>query len=99
MLEAEDFVRHTISIPKIPTRTAAKVPSGAAARREAGLFSTLSHFLSLSSPNSIDEFANAQPTEEEVQAESVAAECIRACRLEELERDSRSVTGVQWLVK
>ncbi|KAJ3048959.1 GDP/GTP exchange factor for ARF, partial [Rhizophlyctis rosea] len=89
MLEAEDFVRHTISIPKIPTRAATKMVSGAAARREAGLFSTLSHFLSLSSPNSVDEFANAEPTEEEVQAESVAAECLRACRVEELERDSR----------
>ncbi|KAJ3033358.1 GDP/GTP exchange factor for ARF [Rhizophlyctis rosea] len=91
MLEAEDFIRRTIPIPKIPSRSAAKVSNNAAARREAGLFSTLSHFLSLSSPNSIDEFANAEPTEEEVRAESIGSECVRACKIEELLRDSRLV--------
>ncbi|KAI8832005.1 hypothetical protein BC829DRAFT_449182 [Chytridium lagenaria] len=74
LLTADDFVQRSITN---------------ASRRETGLFSTLSHFLSLSSSSSNEEVEEYEPTAEELDAERFTVECITSCRIEELFADSR----------
>ncbi|KAI8371498.1 uncharacterized protein BYT42DRAFT_595024 [Radiomyces spectabilis] len=82
MLQVEDFLSGTTSIPLKPkTPVAPKQPN----RRDGSLLSALSSYLL--SPYSHDESYRADPTEEEVVSTMCAVDCIVACRLEELFTD------------
>ncbi|KAJ3249664.1 GDP/GTP exchange factor for ARF, partial [Borealophlyctis nickersoniae] len=92
MLQAEYFFRGPTPIPKLvmPSPTKSTAGGNANARQQgAGLFSTLTNFLSLSSPNSADDVEDGEPTPEEVESESLVLECVRACRVKDLVDDSR----------
>ncbi|KAJ3208352.1 GDP/GTP exchange factor for ARF [Dinochytrium kinnereticum] len=91
LLTADDFVQRSVKIPRlidVPPKERNSVTNSS--RREgAGLFSTLSHFLSLSSSSANDEIEEYEPTAEELDAERFTVECITSCRIEELFADSR----------
>ncbi|SAL99274.1 hypothetical protein [Absidia glauca] len=82
MLQVEDFLSGTTSIPLKPKNIA---PSRQQPRRDGSLLSTLSSYLL--SPYSNDETYRADPTEEEVESTMCAVDCVAACRLEELFND------------
>jgi brefeldin A-resistance guanine nucleotide exchange factor 1 len=84
MLQVEDFLSGTTSIPLKPKNIA---PSRQQPRRDGSLLSTLSSYLL--SPYSNDETYRADPTEEEVESTMCAVDCVAACRLEELFNDIR----------
>ncbi|KAJ3094625.1 GDP/GTP exchange factor for ARF [Phlyctochytrium planicorne] len=89
LLNADDFVQRSVKIPKLNQGQKGRNSVSSASRREAGLFSTLSHFLSLSSSAGNDDSDYYEPTAEELDAERFTVECITACRIEELFADSR----------
>jgi hypothetical protein len=82
MLETDDFVKGTIAIPIIP------VPELQSSKnKEAsgpGFFST---FAQLFSGGADPEYYEPHP--EDVEAESVAFECIRFCHVEDIFMDSK----------
>lgn len=86
MLQVEDFVSGTTSIPLKPK---SPPPSKQQNRRDGSLLSTLSSYLL--SPYSSDESYRADPTEEEVESTMCAVDCITACKLEELLSEMRLV--------
>ncbi|KAG0170045.1 GDP/GTP exchange factor for ARF [Apophysomyces sp. BC1015] len=85
MLQVEDFVSGTTSIPLKPKNPA---PSRQQNRRDGSLLSTLSAYLL--APYSNDETYRPDPTEEEVESTMCAVDCVVACRLEELFTDISS---------
>ncbi|KAI9027406.1 hypothetical protein CLU79DRAFT_697591 [Phycomyces nitens] len=82
MLQVEDFLSGTISIPLKPK---SPVPSKQPNRRDGSLLSTLSSYLL--SPYSSDESYRSDPTEEEVEAAMAAMLCVTAFKLEQLFTD------------
>ncbi|KAI8082800.1 uncharacterized protein BX664DRAFT_366573 [Halteromyces radiatus] len=82
MLQVEDFVSGTTSIPLKPKNI---TQSRQQQRRDGSLLSTLSSYLL--SPYSNDETYRADPTEEEVESTMCAVDCVAACRLEDLFND------------
>ncbi|KAJ3016867.1 GDP/GTP exchange factor for ARF [Thoreauomyces humboldtii] len=89
MITAEDFVRGSIVIPRVPelTKVTRSTPA-TSAKREAGLFSTLSNFLSLSS-SSGDDWADYEATPEEIESQRKARHCVASCKIEVLLSDTR----------
>ncbi|KAF9437726.1 GDP/GTP exchange factor for ARF [Entomortierella beljakovae] len=84
MLEVEDFLAGTTMIPlKAPVVPEVKDK----VRQDSSLLSTLSSYL-LSSSYSY-ETAREEPTAEEVESTRCTADCVAACRLEELFTDIR----------
>lgn len=79
MLQVEDFLSGTTSIPLKPKSPA---PAKQQNRRDGSLLSTLSSYLL--SPYSNDETYRADPTEEEMENTMCAVDCVAACKLEEL---------------
>ncbi|KAF7725729.1 GDP/GTP exchange factor for ARF [Apophysomyces ossiformis] len=85
MLQVEDFVSGTTSIPLKPKNP---TPSRQQNRRDGSILSTLSAYLL--SPYTNDETYRPDPTEEEVESTMCAVDCVVACRLEELFADISS---------
>ncbi|KAJ3127915.1 GDP/GTP exchange factor for ARF [Nowakowskiella sp. JEL0407] len=85
MLEIDSYVTEKTIVPRIPPP---KKVEPEQQRKETGLFSTLTQFLSLSGPflDEVDEF---EPTAEELDSERRTIECVQGCKLEELFSDSR----------
>ncbi|KAG0242430.1 GDP/GTP exchange factor for ARF [Actinomortierella wolfii] len=84
MLEVEDFLEGTIMIPlKPPAEPEVKEK----VRQDSSLLSTLSSYL-LSSSYAY-ESAREEPTPEEIESTRCTADCVAACRLEELFTDIR----------
>ncbi|TPX32616.1 hypothetical protein SmJEL517_g04294 [Synchytrium microbalum] len=89
MIQAEDFVRGNITIPRlIPVKDPSVRPPAPTSRRD-GILSTFAQLLSLGSGPNIDEDEDAEPTPEDIDAERCTLECIRSCRVEDLFADSR----------
>ncbi|KAJ1558773.1 GDP/GTP exchange factor for ARF [Nowakowskiella sp. JEL0078] len=88
MLEAEVFVQSVTMIPRIP-QTKSRTCDHQQQRKETGLLSTITQFLSLSGPFLLDEEVASEPTSEELDCERHTLDCVRACRLEDLFNDSR----------
>ncbi|KAJ3412584.1 GDP/GTP exchange factor for ARF [Chytridiales sp. JEL 0842] len=89
MLTADDFVYRAIKIPRIAPPAAKEKTSQSSSRKDnVGLFMTLTQLLSLST-GSQDDDEELDPTPDEIDAERFTLECIAACRIEELFRDSR----------
>ncbi|OZJ02551.1 hypothetical protein BZG36_04503 [Bifiguratus adelaidae] len=84
MVQVEDFLSGTTSIPLRPKTVASPKNHG---RRDGSLLSALSSYLL--SPYSGDESYRPAPTDEEVESTLCAADCVVACRLEELFADIR----------
>ncbi|KAI7866257.1 hypothetical protein BDF14DRAFT_1728784 [Spinellus fusiger] len=82
MLQVEDFLSGTISIPLKPK---SPTPSKQHTRRDGSLLSTLSSYLL--SPYSNDDAYKADPTEEEVEWAMSAVLCVSALKLEQLFTD------------
>ncbi|KAJ3227008.1 GDP/GTP exchange factor for ARF [Clydaea vesicula] len=90
LLEAECFVKNAIKIPKIPLPDSALQKIKENSRRDGnGILSTLTQFLSLSSASYQGEYEEPDSTANEIEAESVSFECIKACHVEALFLDSR----------
>ncbi|KNC98965.1 uncharacterized protein SPPG_05921 [Spizellomyces punctatus DAOM BR117] len=89
MVQVEDFVRGSVVISRLRDQdVTSRKPNAPGSRREAGLLSTLSNFLSLSSSNG-DDFDNYEATPDGVEYEKRAIHCVRSCRIEQLFADSR----------
>ncbi|KAI8799312.1 hypothetical protein BJ742DRAFT_884663 [Cladochytrium replicatum] len=95
MLQAEDFVKQIISIPRVPSERQSLKPKQqqpVQPRKDAGLLSTISQFLSLGggpfAPD-VDEEDDIPPTAEELDCERHTLDCVRACRVEDVFVDSR----------
>ncbi|KAJ3194456.1 GDP/GTP exchange factor for ARF [Irineochytrium annulatum] len=87
LLTADDFVNRGAKIPRLlPAKE--RTTNANVVRKDAGLLSTLSQFLSLASSSQDDNY-EVEPTAEELDAERYTVECITACRVEELFADSR----------
>lgn len=82
MLQVEDFVSGTTSIPLKPKSPTPPKPQN---RRDGSLLSTLSSYLL--SPYSNDVTYRADPSEDEVESTMCAVDCVAACKLEELFSD------------
>ncbi|ORZ20667.1 hypothetical protein BCR42DRAFT_409247 [Absidia repens] len=86
MLQVEDFLSGTTSIPLKPkTPAPSRQPQQQQQRTDGSLLSTLSSYLL--SPYPHDETYRTKPTDEEVESTLCALDCIGACRLEELFSD------------
>ncbi|KAJ3154852.1 GDP/GTP exchange factor for ARF [Geranomyces michiganensis] len=90
LMQANDFIRGTIIIPRVPDvaapqGTATRAP---AQRRDVGLFSTFANFLSISS-NSAGEWTDYDATPEELSSQRKALACGAACKINMLLSDTR----------
>ncbi|CAO3591629.1 unnamed protein product [Absidia cylindrospora] len=85
MLQVEDFLSGTTSIPLKPKTPTPSRQQQQPQRTDGSLLSTLSSYLL--SPTPYDETYRTKPTEEEVESTLCALDCIGACRLEELFSD------------
>ncbi|TPX61513.1 hypothetical protein PhCBS80983_g01054 [Powellomyces hirtus] len=89
LMQTEDFVRGLIIIPRVKdTITPERAPTGAATKRDVGLFSTFANFLSLSS-NSPGDWTDYDATPEELSSQRKAMNCIAACKIDMLLSDTR----------
>lgn len=87
LVEVEDFIQGKILLQKIFVDKSIQEKSKDLYRNEGnGIFSTLSQLLSLTSN---DEEYDAEPTTKDVEASSIATECIRKCQVDNLFLDSR----------
>ncbi|KAH9248773.1 hypothetical protein BASA81_013568 [Batrachochytrium salamandrivorans] len=85
LLVAENFAYGSVCIPRVKkTNFAEQVIT---ARKEAGIFSTLSQLLSLGSQQNSDDDFEIHP--DDVVYERMAYECITSCRIEDLIADTR----------
>lgn len=84
MLQAHDFVRETVQIPRLP---AAVNPNKTKNKAEqTGIFSTLSLFLT---GGYDEEYDQDNPSKKQVESQSVAFQCIHSCKVEDLFSESR----------
>jgi hypothetical protein len=84
MLQAHDFVRETVQIPRLPI--AVNLNKVKDKREQTGIFSTLSQFLT----GGFDEDNDQEhPTKKQVENQSVAFACIHSCKIEDLFSESR----------
>ncbi|KAI8908816.1 hypothetical protein DFJ77DRAFT_433654 [Powellomyces hirtus] len=89
LMQTEDFVRGLIIIPRVKDAiTPERAPTGAATKRDVGLFSTFANFLSLSS-NSPGDWTDYDATPEELSSQRKAMNCIAACKIDMLLSDTR----------
>ncbi|KAJ1563279.1 GDP/GTP exchange factor for ARF, partial [Nowakowskiella sp. JEL0078] len=79
MLEVEDFVNTVTMIPRIPPTKTEADSERQQQRKETGLLSTITQFLSLSGPFQLDEEEDIEPTSEELDCERHTLDCVRAC--------------------
>ncbi|KAI8823734.1 uncharacterized protein EV422DRAFT_618537 [Fimicolochytrium jonesii] len=88
LIQAEDFIKGTILIPRVADAGAVQRAAAANARREAGLFSTLSNFLSLGS-NTGDEWDDYEPMPGDMEWQERAIRCVAACKIDVMLADTR----------
>ena len=90
LLVTDHFTQGSITIPRVTyARSKTEEPQNMyQSRKEAGIFSTLSHFLSLGSPlnyeNDEEDYGS-----DEAALEQVFNECIASCRIDEILADTR----------
>ena len=89
MVQAEDFVRGTITIPRLEAAKNSLQNRPTQSIKRDGILSTFAQLLSLGSGSNVDDDEDAPPTAEDIDAERCTLECIRSCRVEDLFADSR----------
>ncbi|KAJ3153537.1 GDP/GTP exchange factor for ARF [Geranomyces variabilis] len=90
LMQANDFVRGAIIIPRVPdiASLSGNANRAPAQKREAGLFSTFANFLSISS-NSAGDWTDYDATPEELSSQRKALACGAACKISLLLSDTR----------